>query len=136
VTDGGTFLDLTVGPYGLALAARTVLGVMQDVPLGATLPVRDTAVPVTDLAALFGLPEREALPFAVAFEAAGRLGAIGVDRVGHLRQSQGTPMTHIPTFGLTRPELIEGGLREGGRFLLVLSPTVLLDLTTRQPRRI
>ena len=127
--DETTYLDLTVGRYSLALLARTVLMVQQDVALGPTFELRGLEVPLADLAAVFGGPTRREAPFVVAFEADDRTAAVGVDRVSHLRHRERPLVRRLPGFGLTRPELIEGALGDGGRLLLVLSPAALMALT-------
>jgi hypothetical protein len=126
----GTYLDLTVGHYSLALAARSVLTVAHDVDLGRGLSFGGGPLRAVDLAVLFGAAPRRRVPFAVAFENDGTIGAVGVDNVGHLRRQHDSPITAIPAFGLARPELIEGGLREEGRLLLLLRPAALIELTS------
>lgn len=123
-----TYLDLAVGPYALAVAARAVALVQQDVLLTPTLDIHGAAVPLGDLAAIFGVSERSRAPFVIAIEGGDRLAAVGVDRVGHLRRRDNPTLRHIPEFGLRAPFLFTGGMLYDDRLLLVIEPAALVTL--------
>jgi len=124
-----TYLELAVGPYALALAAQRVVLVLQDVPVTPAVTVREAAVPFADLAAVFGMAPRAAVPFMIAVEHERRVVGVGVDRVGHLRRRDAPTLHHVPGFGLTVPELFAGAVRDGERLLLVVDPARLVSLT-------
>ena len=123
------YLDLTVGPYALALAARAVVLVREDVRIVASVEIRGSAAPMCDLGRIFGVNQRSHAPYMIAVEAGGRTAAVGVDRVGHLRRREAPTLRHIPGFGLLAPTLFAGGLRDGDRLLLVVDPAALVALT-------
>ena len=124
------YLDLGVGPFDLALRATAVVSVAQEVPvLDQTVTIRGAAIPVIDLGSLFGGGARALLPFVITLQNVDHEIALGVDRVTHLRDGAvGLP---VPDFGLLRPELFEGAMRQGERLLLVLNPEVITSLGLR-----
>jgi chemotaxis signal transduction protein len=130
------YLDLTVGPYALAISAGAVLLVRQDVRLASSLDVRGVHVPACDLGALFGLGKRPVVPFLIACDGGGRVAALGVDRVGHLRQRDVPTLRHVPALGLRVPQLFAGGIAYDERLLLVLDPVALVELTHDRGRPI
>ncbi len=127
-----TFLDLSVGPYSLALAAQAVLTVAHEVTREDGLSLHEQQLSLVDLAPVFGGPRRPIVPFVVAFEHAGHVAAVGVDLVHHVGHLDSSPHLAVPPFGLTRPELIDCALRDGDRLLLVLSPAGLVRLTKEE----
>jgi hypothetical protein len=126
-----TYLDVSVGPYELALQANVVLAVQYEVRFQNPLELRGRKLPLVDLAATFVGTRREQLPFVVAIEVGGVAAAVGVDRVGHLERVTAPRLSAVPAFGLAEPELFEGALRAGGRLVLVLRPAGLVALATR-----
>ncbi len=131
-----TYLDLSVGPFGLALAARSVVMVRQDVPAAPAVDVGDATVPFCDLWRVFGGAQRAEVPFLIVIECGSGLAAVGVDRVGHLRRRDLPTLRHVPAFGLTHPSLFAGGVQDAGRLLLVLDPAALVALTLGKARPI
>ena len=123
-----TYLDLAVGPYALAVAARSVALVRQDVRITPLIEVRGCPTPLCDLAALFGLGQRLEAPFVIAIEGDGRLASVGVDRVGHLRRRDAPTLRHLPAIGLNAPFLFAGALLYDDRLLLVVDPAALVAL--------
>jgi len=124
-----TYLELAVGRYALALAAQRVVLVLQDVPTAPTITVHGADVPFADLATVFGGAPRPTVPFLIAVEHERRVAGIGVDRVGHLRRRDAPTLHHVPSFGLTVPQLFAGAVRDGERLLLVVDPGALVALT-------
>jgi len=136
LTDEITYLDLAVGRFRLALVARAVLFVQQDVAMRADFTLAGAPVPLCDLAEAFGAGPRASLPFVIVCEAAGRVAAFGVDGVGHLRPREAPKMSRVPSFGLARPAVIAGALRDGERLLMVVEPAALVELAHETARRI
>jgi hypothetical protein len=134
--DEATYLDLSVGNFGLAIVARAVVTVQQDVAVASHVEVRGAPAPLYDLGALVSGAQRPRVPFMIGFEAGGRIAAVGVDRVGHLRHHEKPRLSQVPTFALTRPDLFEGALHDGERLLIVLRPQALADLTVELAQRI
>ncbi len=127
-TEEATYLDLAVHGYSLALLARAVVSVQQDVRAEPDFMLRGERVPLCDLGVLLGATARPCLPFVIVCEADGRAAAFGVDRVGHLSRGGAPQIAAVPAFGLARPEIVAGALRHGERLLVVVSPARLIDL--------
>jgi hypothetical protein len=118
-----TCLELVVGPYALAVRAAAVLAVREAVSVGEPFAFQQRTLPVCDLGHAFGAAPRAVMPFALVLDTAPGPVVIGVDRIAHLHGT--TTPAALPSFGLRRPQLFEGALREGGRLLLLLSPSAL-----------
>jgi hypothetical protein len=124
----GTFLDVSVGPYELALLASVVLAVQYEVPYTPVVELRGRRIPLVDLFDSFALGRRTILPYVVAFEVDGRDAAVGVDRVGHLGRGEAPRPIAVPPFGLREPRLFLGAMKADQRLVLVLNPAGLFGL--------
>ena len=120
-----TYLALRVGRYRLALNGDRVLAILGDVPTAGSVTVHGEALALVDLQAALCKGKRPMVPFAVAFEIGGRRGAIGVDRVNHLRLTASTTLRPVPSFGLKAPDLFAGAVCDTEGLLLVLDPQAL-----------
>ena len=124
-----TFLDLAVGHYRLALKTDCVVGILADQPALPTLRFREAEVPLVDLSSTFSGRARAQVPFVVAVEARSGRVLLGVDTVGHLRLAADARLLPLPGFGLARPDLFSGVLRDGQGLLMLLSPEALPTLS-------
>jgi len=124
-----TYLDLAVGGFRLALSARAVIGVQQDVAVAPALELRGQRLRFLDLASGFGGATRRVAPFVIAFESGPGPAAVGIDAVNHLRLHE-APLVAVPPFGLARPALWTGAVRSGSTLLFVLHPEALWEYVT------
>jgi hypothetical protein len=132
-----TYLDLSVGPFRLALGTHYVVAVDQNVALTETrssasgvvvgeADVRGERIPTLLLSPL---PPGQPAPFVVALDANDHRIAIGADRVGYLQGQDATRLA-VPRFGMLLPDLLEGAIRDRHGLLLLLAPSALARLAT------
>lgn len=142
-----TYLDMTVGPFRLALRTRCVVIVNQDVSLTepevvfrgalvATVELRAERVPLIR----FSTGDRRTLepgdrvPFIVAVDGPTGPVALAADRVGYVH-NLGTTRLAVPHFGMLSPDLFEGAVRAEEDLLLLLAPPALSRLAAQAPKR-
>ena len=128
--DISAFLALEVMGYRLALNADGVVAILGEVAHADTVTSHDARVDFVDLQPTFGGVPRPIIPFGVVLEHGTSHGAVGVDRVDHLRFKTAPPLLPLPAFGLKAPELFAGVLRDERGLLLVLEATACIALTS------
>ncbi|MEM6531474.1 MAG: hypothetical protein AAF654_02565 [Myxococcota bacterium] len=114
-----SWVGLFCGAYRLALPARVVVSVEDDVTIANGRPF--------DLTHYWGGAERTEAPYAVWIQHDETLAAVAVDRVTQF--SSDAPMMAIPPLGQRRPLVFESGFRDGQGLYLVVTALALIELT-------
>jgi chemotaxis signal transduction protein len=121
----GSFVEVRVGPFRLALPTTVVLAVEPEVEVTPHLLSRGEEIPFADLAVVLGLGARPRVPRAAVIETVrGRL-ALGVDEVTHVRSAGTLRSAPIPRFALAAPQLFAAVYVDDAGLVLLLEPEAL-----------